>query len=131
PLDEAHLIIAYQNNEKKSYKGDRFFEAELSANPKLFFPIRVESQHGKGTLLYNKVENGRRLFGVRVEGNFDDVNSILADIIGIPGLSDLDTTYIEFTQKSIFWGSNVNTTSLRGVLKIDANCPGRKILDLP
>lgn len=130
PLDEATISVKYQNNENISYKGERFFETELMVNQKLFFPLRVESNLGTGKLISQRTENGRRYFTIRVDGVFDNKTDIVARVIGIPGLAELDTSKVELINTSAFWGTSVKTTTRAGTFKIDANCPGRKIVDL-
>jgi len=130
PLDEATISLKYQNNEAMSYSGERFFESELMVNQKLFFPLRVESNLGIGKLISQRTENGRRYFTIRVDGVFDSKTDIVARVIGIPGLAEIDTSKVEFINSSAFWGVNVKTTTKSGTFKIDAKCPGRKILDI-
>ena len=69
---EATIPINYTNSSNYPYLGERFFEAEISMNPRLFLPFEVSSVHGLAEITRNEVVSGRRYVKLRVEGNFPE-----------------------------------------------------------
>jgi hypothetical protein len=117
PRGEAVIPINFVNTENKSYKGERPFEVEFTVNPRMFLPQSVTSDYGDAELIRNEIINDRRIIGVRVIGDYD-LNGIVAEVKGIAGLAETDTSKIEFQNTSSFWGKAVNVNFVNGNFKL-------------
>lgn len=127
PKGMIELGLSYQNVENKPYNGKRFFDAEITLNATMFLPLFVESEFGTATLTKNLIIDNRRIIGIRVEGNFPS-EGIFAKIKGNVGLSDFDTTKIEFNTESHFWGKNVKVDYQNGLIRLIGLCGSRRII---
>lgn len=127
PNGEATIKVRFQTNENSPYNGDRFFESEITINPRMFLPQSINSEFGNGTLLRNEVINDRRVIGFRIEGNFP-TTGIVADIKGIAGLAEIDTSVIRFVPQSINWGTAVATTTQTGIFRLINLCGDRRVI---
>jgi WD40 repeat protein len=127
PNGEATIKVRFQTNENSAYNGDRFFESEITINPRIFLPQTVTSEFGNGTLIRNDVVNDRRIIGFRVEGNFP-TTGIVADIKGIAGLAEIDTSVVRIVPQSLNWGTAVATTTQSGIFRLINLCGDRRII---
>jgi len=127
PKTEVEIPIEFSNYENGPYKGERFFETEITLNPRVFFPESVSSEYGTAELIKNQVLNDRRIIGIRVDGNFPD-KGIIARIKGVPGLAEIDTSMINFIQDAKYWGISTTTNTQQGVFRLINLCGERRIL---
>lgn len=127
PNEEASIKISYMTATDNPYKGELFFESEISIHPRLFFPLSVSSDYGTGEITRNVVVNDRRIIGFRVTGEFPS-SGIVASINGVAGLGETDTSLITINNGAINWGSSVTTTSSPGLLRLINLCDDRRIL---
>lgn len=121
------IPIEFRNTENKPYNGKRFFEAEFSLNKRMFLPYSIESDFGSATITKHQILGDRRIIGIRVEGDFPK-DGIIAKIIGNVGLAETDTTNIDLSNQSIFWGKNVSVISNSGLLRLVGLCGNRRII---
>ncbi|HYF02211.1 MAG TPA: T9SS type A sorting domain-containing protein [Patescibacteria group bacterium] len=112
----VQIPVRFKNNDNTTYAGQRFFEAEVLVNPRLFLAESVTSEFGEATFTQNVV-NGKRVIHVRVEGDFKG-EGVAAVIHGIAGLAETLESPIEFNSTSVFWGSAVSVSTQPGLLKI-------------
>jgi hypothetical protein len=129
PKNECEIIVKFNTQENYKYNGKRSFEAELSMNPRLFFPDKVTSDFGIGTLISRELANDRRIIKFRIDGDFNSTDSIVAKIHGFAGLAETDTTYMYITQNSTFWGKNVKTQYQGANFKLINLCGDRRVVD--
>lgn len=127
PKGRATIPVTFTNSENRSYDGNRFFEAEISINPRLFLPYSVSSDFGRGELIRNEIVQGRRIIGIRVEGNFATKGTV-AEISGFAGLAETDTSSVEIIQDGRFWGSAVKTKLNNGIFQLINLCDDRRVL---
>ncbi|OGU42526.1 MAG: hypothetical protein A2X61_12190 [Ignavibacteria bacterium GWB2_35_12] len=127
PRGEAVIPINFVNTENKPYKGDRPFETEFTANPRMFLPQSVTSDYGDAELVRNEIINDRRIIGVRVNGDYD-LRGVVAEVHGIAGLAETDTSKIEFINTSSFWGKAVNVNFVNGDFTLINLCGTRRFL---
>lgn len=125
PRKDAVIPIEFDNRESKSYKGERFFEAEITLNPRLFLPESAESIYGNAIITRNEIIDDLRVIGVRVDGDFP-AKGTAVEIRGIAGLDKVDTTVVEFTEGPFYWGAAASVATNPGMLKI-INTGGRLI----
>ncbi len=124
PHLEIVIPISFSNVESKSYNGIRFFEANIFINPRMFFPVSVTSPFGTGSIIKNEVVDDKRIIGLRVAGDFPN-NGIVAEIKGIAGLAETDTSSVVFDSVSIFWGKSVNVNFTSGFYRLIEICDDR------
>jgi WD40 repeat protein len=127
PKSEVEIPIEFSNYENGAYKGERFFEAEITLNPRIFFPESISTDYGSAELTKNQVLNDRRIIGFRVDGNFPDKGTI-ARIKGVPGLAESDTSMINFMEDARYWGISTTTSTQQGVFRLINLCGDRRIL---
>lgn len=113
PRGEAVIPINFVNTQNKPYKGNRPFEAEFTVNPRMFLPQSVKSDYGEAELTRNEIINDKRIVGVRVNGDYD-IKGVVAEVHGIAGLAETDTSKIEIITTSSFWGEAVNVNFVNG-----------------
>ncbi|MES2767001.1 MAG: choice-of-anchor D domain-containing protein [Bacteroidota bacterium] len=113
---DVQIPVRFKSNENTAYAGNRFFEAEVLVNPRLFLAESVTSEFGNATFT-QEIVAGKRVIKIRVEGDFK-TEGIAAVIHGIAGLAETLESPIEFNQASTFFGSAVSVTSQPGLLKI-------------
>lgn len=121
----ATIKISMDNYEAKPYNGIRFLDAEFTMLPKLFIPQGdkpVVSKFGTATLTKNEVVDGKRHIGIRIEGNFNTTNGIVAEINGVPGLAEESESPMDFVPGEKPWGANVITKTKSGTFKILCPC---------
>lgn len=129
PKGETDIIVRFNTQENYKYNGIRTFEAEISMNPRLFFPEKVISDFGTGTIISRDLVNDRRIIKFKVEGDFSSTDSIVAKIHGFAGLAETDTTYMYLNQNSVFWGKSVKTQFQGADFKLINLCGNRRIID--
>lgn len=127
PRGEATIPVYFKNTENKPYNGVRFFEGEITLNPRLFLPLRAESEYGSATITRNDIVDGKRVIGFRVEGDFP-LSGTAVNIIGPAGLAETDSTPIEFTTTAKYWGAAVQTQTSSGALRIINTCDGCRLI---
>lgn len=127
PRENASIKIEMKNKENMTYNGDRFLDAEISLNPRLFYPVSARCDYGSAKIISNEVIDDRRIIKVRAEGDFP-VEGIAAEILGVAGLAESDTTYIDFNKSSIFWGESVATEAHSGLFRLINLSGSRRIL---
>ena len=127
PRSEVEIPIEFITDENGSYHGERFFESEITLNPRIFFPESISSNLGKAELTKNEVINDRRVIGFRVEGDFPAEGTI-AKIKGVPGLAENDTSMIAFMDDARYWGIATATNTRQGVFRLVGLCGDRRIL---
>lgn len=127
PKEFVTIPIYYSTKENKPYLGERFFEATVAINPRIFLPIEVRSQYGKGTLVKNEISGDRRYITFRIDGDFP-ASGIVGELYGVAGLCETDTSVIEFVPQAKFWGESVTSTSRSGLFSLKNLCNGRKVL---
>ncbi len=124
---DAVINIHFKTNEDHPYDGERFFESEITINPRLFLPLEVTSDYGEGKLIRNEIINDRRVIGFRIEGDFPS-EGIVANISGIAGLAETDTSFIRIIPGASNWGEAVNTSWEDGLFKLINICSDRRII---
>jgi len=124
---DAVIKVQFVNRENYSYKGTRFFESEITINPRIFLPTSVTSDFGTGTITRNEVINDRRIIGFRIDGDFPDTGFV-ANIKGVAGLAETDTSNMRFNSNVINWGKAVQSTMIGGIFKLINLCGDRRIL---
>lgn len=124
--ENVRIPIYYSNIENGPYKGIRSFNAELSVDSKLFLPTGIESKYQLSEITSNTVSGGLRTFGIRVEGDFADSDTI-AVIKGVAGLSDTDSSPI-ILSGGVVWSDFVETKSEPGEIIIIGICEDRYIV---
>jgi hypothetical protein len=117
PKGNAKININYSNSANYPYNGERFFEGEIIINPRLFLPQKVTSPYGNGFLIKNEIFNDRRIIGFRVEGALPE-EGIAAEIHGVAGLAEIDTSHINLLPKAQYWGSAVNNNLGYGIFQL-------------
>ena len=127
PKGRATIPINFTNSENRQYNGLRFFEAEITINPRLFLPDTVKSDYGTAKLIRNEIVEGKRIIGIKVEGDFP-INGKVVEISGYAGLGETDTSSIEFVPNGKFWGVAVQTKLKNGLFQLINLCEGRYIL---
>jgi len=127
PKGEIEIPILFKNIENKPYNGRRFFEAEVSFNPRMFLPFDVKSEWGETQVLRNEIINDRRVLTFRIQGNFP-LEGTIGKIIGNVGLGESDTSAIDWNPQSAFWGKNVQVSAKPGLIQLTGLCGTRRIL---
>jgi|GEM_PF-1978068 len=127
PKGSTTINVDFKTDENNSYQGERFFEGEFTINPRLFLPQSVTSQYGKGFLTRNEISNDRRIVGFRIEGDFPSQGRV-AEIHGIAGLAEIDTSHIKMTKTPKYWGTAVTTTSSSGIYNLINICGDRLVI---
>ncbi|ROL59138.1 T9SS C-terminal target domain-containing protein, partial [Bacteroidetes/Chlorobi group bacterium ChocPot_Mid] len=127
PKDKTTINIDFINDENHPYNGQRFFEAEITMNPRLFLPQNVTSKYGNGFLIRNDILNDRRIIGFRVEGDFP-TSGRLAEIHGIAGLAEIDTSHIRFNKSQLLWGKSVSTKTSPSIFNLINICGSRLVI---
>jgi hypothetical protein len=129
PRGAATISVRFNNEQAKEYNGERFFEAELTINPRMFIPYgdnSVKSNYGTASLIKNEVVNDKRVIGFRVDGIFPNTG-IVVDINGLAGLAETSTSPIEFVGSSIFWSRAVNNVLTNGTFTLINVCGERYV----
>ncbi len=129
PRGNATIKVAYSNINPKEYNGVRYFEAEITINPRMFIPYGdtpVSSNYGTATLLRNEIVNDKRIIGFRVDGDFPSTG-VVANINGLAGLAETSTSAVEFVTDSKFWSKNVDNILTNGTFKIINVCGDRYV----
>ncbi|MFH1052250.1 MAG: T9SS type A sorting domain-containing protein [bacterium] len=127
PKGSTTINIDFDNAENHPYNGQRFFEGEITINPRLFLPQKVSSPFGSGEVTKNEIFNDRRIIGFRVKGDFPKQGRV-AEIHGIAGLAEIDTSHIRMTKVPIFWGTAVNNESSPGIYNLINICGNRLVI---
>lgn len=127
PRENAIIPIKFKNTENRPYQGKRFLEAEITINPRMFYPMEVKSPYGEGLLTRNEVIDGLRVIGFRVEGDYP-IEGTAVEILGIAGLAETDFSPINFLENKQFWGSQVQTVLFPGTFSLINLCGERRIL---
>jgi WD40 repeat protein len=124
---DAVINIRYKTNEDHPYQGKRFFESEITINPRMFLPLEITSDYGEGTLIRNEIVNDRRIIGFRVDGDFP-AEGVVVNVRGIAGLAETDTSFIRIMPGTTNWGEAVTTTWEDGLFKLINICNDRRII---
>ncbi len=127
PKEFASIPIYYSTQENKPYLGQRFFEATVAINPRIFLPLEVRSQYGKGTLVKNEIQNDRRYITFRIDGDFP-ASGFVGELYGVVGLCESDTSAIDFVPGAKYWGESVNSAARSGLFSLKNLCNGRKVI---
>jgi len=127
PKGNATIKIDYKNTTNHPYNGERFFEGEFIINPRLFLPQKVKCPYGTGELIRNDIYNDRRIVGFRVEGDFPEEGRA-AEIVGIAGLAEVDTSHINMLESPVFWGIAVPVNIEHGVFHLINICGDRLVI---
>ncbi len=117
PRNEVEIPLNFTNNERTAYNGPRFFEAEITINPRLFLPYGVISDYGEGQLVRNEIVNDLRIIGIRIDGDFP-ADGTVAKIKGYAGLAEVASSPIGFTGNLQHWGSAVANSVSPGVFEL-------------
>lgn len=125
---DAVIPVNFKNTANYAYSGERFFEGELTINPRIFLPISITTSFGQAKIIKNEILNDRRYIGIRIDGDFASDTGVVAYIHGVAGLAEVDTSHIEFSQASKFWGTAVKTSVTNGIFRINDLCGDRRIL---
>ncbi len=123
---DAVINIEYKTTTEHQYKGKRYFESEITINPRIFLPLDVSSDYGEGKLIRNEIVDDRRVIGFRIDGDFPK-RGIIAKIHGMAGLAETDTSIIRIIPNSFNWGKAVNTTWEDGLFRLKNICEDRRI----
>lgn len=130
PRDTNVIIpIRFTKQEAIAYNGNYIFTAKLAINPRIFYPKTISSKFGTAEITENTVFNDidKRVFDIKIIGDFNKNSGILAEIVGIAGLCEVDSSEINFHQDSQFWGKNVKITKTDGLFKLINLCGNRRI----
>jgi hypothetical protein len=130
PRSNAVLTVKFDNLDNKPYNGKRFFESEITINPRMFLPLSVSSNYGEASIIRNDISGDRRIMGIRIDGDFP-TNGVLVDIKGVAGIAESDTSAIGFVADSKFWGTSVKTQTVPGMFKLINLCDTRRLLQIP
>lgn len=126
PKGTITIRVHYQNEENSSYNGIRPFEGTIKINSGIFLPTEITSDFGSSRLLSQEIIGNNRYISFLVNGNFPK-NGILAEIMGYVGLPETDTSIIDFSLSSRFWGSSVETQTSPGLIKLTGLCSSRRL----
>lgn len=121
------IPVQMRKTEIYDYAGQRFFNAEITTNPRMFTPFKIESKYDSATILYNRVEDGKRKIGVSIVGNFAKYDDELFRIIGPVALAEETECNIEFSDTSQYFGVAVDVVANNGKLLLDGLCEGRLV----
>ncbi len=127
PRDNAEIKVNYKNYENIPYKGERFLETEFTIHKGIFLPLESVSEYGKSTITRNEVVDGKRYIRVRTEGSFPNEGTAFT-LKGVAGLPEVNSSNIEFTHITEYWGKNVQTTKNNSKFNLINVTPGRNIL---
>lgn len=130
PLEmDINIPLNFKRQENVAYKDTCIFIANLEINPRIFYPTRVESNFGKAEIIANDVikNTDKRNFKIKIEGDFYKSNGVLAQIYGIAGLCEVDSSCIAIVKDSDFWGKSVDVKTKDGMFKLINLCGNRRI----
>lgn len=127
PKGIISIPIFFINTENSPYNGIREFEAKLVFNAGIFMPIDIISECGNAEISAQELVNDRRIVTFSVNGNFP-IEGVLATINGYIGLADTDTSKIEFSAESKYWGKSTTTITNNGLIKLIGLCGNRRLL---
>ena len=125
---DAAIIVNIRKNENYPYRGERFFYSEFEINPRIFYPKYATSKFGKAEVMKNEIVADKRIFGVRITGDFNSNDDELVSINGIAALCEVENSAINFVSSAIFFGDSVNVTYTNGIFQLTGLCPGRLLL---
>lgn len=125
--DKAEIKVNYKNYENIPYKGERFLETEFTIHKGIFLPLESVSEYGKSTITRNEVVGNKRYIRVKTEGDFP-IEGTAFVLKGVAGLTDVNSSDIEFTHVPEYWGKNVQTSKINSKFNIINVSPGRNIL---
>lgn len=127
PRSTADIPITFETSHNYSYNGIRTFECEIVMHPWIFFPESVSSGFGDAEIIRNEVVNDKRYIRIKVNGDFTRTGTA-AIIHGVAGLTDVDSTNIDFSDDALYWSSIISTSKISGTFRLTGTCPGRGIL---
>ncbi len=123
---EFNFEIKYRSSDTKgAYQGERFYEGELTVNPRLMMPIELSSPLGRAEFISNIVEDGLRKCKFRVEGDFGN-EGILAKVKAVPGIAETDYSEIGLSYSALGFGEAVTETKSKGSITVTGT-KGRKV----
>jgi hypothetical protein len=126
---DVAIAINMQRTENYPYRGERFFYSEFAINPRIFYPKYAVSKFGKAEIVKNEIVNDRRIFGVRITGDFNSNSDELVSINGVAALCEVDNSDIDFIPSaSIFFGDSVDISYTNGIFQLIDLCPDRLLL---
>ena len=125
---DASIVVNMRRTELFSYRGERFFYSEFSINPRIFYPKSAVSKFGTAEIIKNEIVNDRRIFGVKITGDFNTFEDELVNISGIAALCEVDNSEINFVSTSDFFGDSVSISYSDGIFQLIDLCPDRLIL---
>ncbi|MDR0927200.1 MAG: T9SS type A sorting domain-containing protein [Ignavibacteria bacterium] len=132
PTDmDAVIPITMTKTENYPYKGERFFETEITINQHIFYPLAAVSDFGTATIIRNEVVDTLRYIKVRVVGDFTSNTATLVEIHGLAALYETDKSDIEFIDNSIFFGDSVYVNYKNGLFQLLNLAPDRYITYKP
>jgi hypothetical protein len=127
PNGKASIPVKFNTYSNYLYRGSRFFESEISVNPRMFLPESVTSSYGQGRITRNEIINDRRIIGFRIDGDFPE-SGIVGEINGVAGLAETDTSALRILPATINWGKAVQTNWGDGTLRLINLCNDRRII---
>ncbi|MCX6154727.1 MAG: hypothetical protein NT007_11255 [Candidatus Kapabacteria bacterium] len=130
PREQATIPINFKSDEFRPYNGIRSFKTEFSIHPGLFLPQSAKSVYGTVQIIKNEIVADKRIVGINVDGDFPH-DGVAAEIIGVAGLAETDTSTIIINQFSNFWGKAVNVSTQNGFFQLINLCGNRRILNNP
>lgn len=128
PADEIRIPIQITTNSQFEYGADVDFESILLTNPRLFFPIDIETKYNFAEFENLGInDDGLRETRIRVNGNFPK-NDTIAYLIGVTGIAETDRTDYLLGENSLGFSRNINLNSGTGEIIIDNIYNDRRIL---
>lgn len=125
--DTTALPIMATISEQQAYAGERFLEATLTVDERLYLARDISTTAGSAQILSQDVRNGVRSITFRVTGVFTGTMEI-ARLVGYPGMAEIDTSPLVFDTSAVGFGTTVPITYRSGTLRIEHDDPVRRIV---
>ncbi|MFZ9870057.1 MAG: choice-of-anchor D domain-containing protein [Candidatus Kapaibacteriota bacterium] len=124
--DTTALPIMATITEQQAYAGERFLEATLTVDERLYLARDITTTAGVAQILSQDVRNGLRFITFRVTGRFSGTMEI-ARLVGYAGMAEIDQSPLDFDSAATGFGTTVPMTYVPGVLRIQHDDPVRRI----
>lgn len=125
--DTTALPIMATISEQQAYAGERFLEATLTVDERLYLAREITSTAGTAQILSQEVRSGLRYISFRVTGSFTGTMEV-ARLVGYPGMAEIDVSPLDFDTTSVAFGTSVAVTYQPGSLRIQHDDPVRRIV---
>lgn len=127
PRKSVAVDIRATLGENVFYNGLRPFEGAITVNPRLFIARSIESPAGTAEIVSQDIVDDQRVIRFRINGNFMR-DTILATLIGVAGLAEIDFSVFMFDTTASGFGSAVAVRYESGMLRVRGPDPTRRVL---